>query len=162
MSLQNRYNSLDKKGKDYFMWLRQRNGSMATDYRKLNDKQLLDQVERRFRKVDQTEMNRISSRPQLAKWQKILKAQSTLMDFGMAAPQGSIPRADEDAQIKREMAQMEQTLNQNKGRIKTSVNQKVMDLATYRLEQLNRIKSMPFPQNVEEFNKFKEQYKQNF
>jgi len=95
-------------------------------------------------------------------WKEILKAQSTLMDFGMAAPQGSIPRADEDAQIKREMAQMEQTLNQNKGRIKTQVNQKVMDLATYRLEQLNKIKSMPFPQNVEEFNKFKEQYKQNF
>ena len=60
------------------------------------------------------------------------------------------------------MAQMEQTLNQNKGRIKTQVNQKVLDLATYRLEQLNKIKSMPFPQNVEEFNKFKEQYKQNF
>lgn len=95
-------------------------------------------------------------------WKDIIKAQSNLMDFGMAAPMGSLPRAEEDEAIKREMAQMAQTLNQNKGRIKTSVNQKVMDLATYRLEQLNRIKSMPFPQNVEEFNKFKEQYKQNF
>lgn len=95
-------------------------------------------------------------------WKEIIKAQSSLMDFGMTAPQGSIPRISEDAQIKREMEQMEQTLNQNKGRIKTQVNQKVVDLATYRLEQLNKIKSMPFPQNVEEFNKFKEQYKQNF
>ena len=101
-------------------------------------------------------------------WKEILKTQSTLMDFGMAAPQGSIPRADEDAQIKREMAQMEQTLNQNKGKIKTQVwnaergINNVLDLATLRLEQLNKIKSMPFPQNVEEFNKFKEQYKQNF
>tara|TARA_R110000765_G_C18750368_1_gene587788 strand:- start:396 stop:689 length:294 start_codon:yes stop_codon:yes gene_type:complete len=95
-------------------------------------------------------------------WKEILKAQRNLMDFGMAAPMGSIPRADEDAQIKREMTQMEQTLNQNKGRIKTQINQKVVDLATYRLDQLNKIKSMPFPQNVEEFNSFKEQYKQNF
>tara|TARA_R110002020_G_scaffold53057_6_gene148781 strand:+ start:9359 stop:9685 length:327 start_codon:yes stop_codon:yes gene_type:complete len=106
-------------------------------------------------------------------WKEILKAQSSLMDFGMTAPQGSIPRISEDAQIEREMAQMEQTLNQNKGRIKTRIpanprlppsttGGRVVDLATYRLEQLNKIKSMPFPQNVEEFNKFKEQYKQNF
>ena len=74
MSLQQRYNSLDKKGKDYFMWLRQRNGSMATNYRKLNDKQLLDEVDRRFRNTDPTgHMNQIASRPRIAKWEEVLK-----------------------------------------------------------------------------------------
>ena len=98
-------------------------------------------------------------------WKDIIKAQTNLMNFGMAAPMGSLPRAAEDEGIKREMAQMEQTLNQNKGRIKhtrwDAEQQKNItgDSATYHLEQLNKIKSMPFPQNVEAFNKFKEQFK---
>ena len=109
-------------------------------------------------------------------WKDILKGHCSgeKMSCGCAECSERTKKAVKtDRQIEKEIAQMEQTLNQNKGRIKTRIpanprlppsttGGRVVDLATYRLEQLNKIKSMPFPQNVEEFNKFKEQYKQNF
>ena len=84
------------------------------------------------------------------------------MDFGMAAPMGSLPRAEEDEEIKREMQEMRNKLKGNVGRIKLSINQKTVDLATHHLNQLKEIETLPFPKNVEAFKKFKQEYSINF
>jgi len=74
MSLQQRYDRLSKKAKEYFQYLQRVNGSMATNYKKLNNKQILDEVEKRFKNADPTgHMNQIASRPRIAKWQEVLK-----------------------------------------------------------------------------------------
>ena len=75
MNNQQRYNNLDEKGKKYFKYLLDRNGSLATNYQKLTHKQILDEVDRKMAVRDsQGEMNRISSRPMvIGKWQEIVK-----------------------------------------------------------------------------------------
>tara|TARA_R110000823_G_scaffold27301_2_gene79525 strand:+ start:33 stop:371 length:339 start_codon:yes stop_codon:yes gene_type:complete len=98
-------------------------------------------------------------------WKKILKEQRTLMNWN-TSPSNKPPTVM-IAEQKQEMQQMETVLNQNKGRIKYRVSledggNKVVDLATYRLGQLKYIKSMTYPENVEEFNKFKQEYSVNF
>ena len=76
MDLQQRFDRLDKHGKKLFTYLRAKNGTRETDYKKLTDKQILDKVDRKMAVIDssQGEMNRIYSRPMvIGKWQDILK-----------------------------------------------------------------------------------------
>jgi len=75
MALQQRFDRLDKHGKKLFRYLRAMNGTRETDYKKLTDKQILDEVDRKMAVRDsQGEMNRISSRPMvIGKWQEIVK-----------------------------------------------------------------------------------------
>tara|TARA_R100000329_G_scaffold83923_1_gene71243 strand:- start:156 stop:656 length:501 start_codon:yes stop_codon:yes gene_type:complete len=87
---QQRYNRLSKKAQDYFWYLKARNPSLETSYRKLSDKQLLDMVERSFRKVDSSELNRRASRPRIEnkvfKWQRLLKKDKKDMRVGRVYP----------------------------------------------------------------------------
>ena len=95
-------------------------------------------------------------------WKNILKAQRSLIDFGLEPKSTNLAGMQRDEAMTKEIAQMRNTLKQNVGRIKTQVNQKTVDLATHRLNQLKEIESMSFPENVEAFKKFKQEYSVNF
>lgn len=71
MNNQQRYDNLNERGKNYFTWLKKRNGTMVTDYKKLNLEQLLDAVERWVKRADEEDAY-LASRPVL-KWKEILK-----------------------------------------------------------------------------------------
>tara|TARA_R100000231_G_scaffold138722_1_gene117801 strand:+ start:1589 stop:2074 length:486 start_codon:yes stop_codon:yes gene_type:complete len=74
MTLQQRYDSLDRHGKKLFDYLRAMNGTRVTDYKKLTEKQMLDEVDKKMRVRDnQEEANRIFSKPRMLKWQEVLK-----------------------------------------------------------------------------------------
>ena len=95
-------------------------------------------------------------------WKNILKAQRSLIDFGLEPKSTNLAGMQRDEAMTKEIAQMRNTLKQNVGRIKTQINQKTVDLATHRLNQLKEIESMSFPENVEAFKKFKQEYSVNF
>jgi len=95
-------------------------------------------------------------------WKNILKAQRSLIDFGLEPKSTNLAGMQRDEAMTKEIAQMRNTLKQNVGRMKTQINQKTVDLATHRLNQLKEIESMSFPENVEAFKKFKQEYSVNF
>ena len=95
-------------------------------------------------------------------WKNILKAQRSLIDFGLEPKSTNLAGMQRDEAMTKEIAQMRNTLKQNVGRIKTQINQKTVALATHRLNQLKEIESMSFPENVEAFKKFKQEYSVNF
>jgi len=95
-------------------------------------------------------------------WKNILKAQTSLINFGLEPSSTNLAGMQRDENMTKEIAQMRNKLQQNVGRIKTQVNQKTVDLATLRLNQLKEIESMSFPENVEAFKKFKKEYSVNF
>ena len=78
MSIQQRYNNLPQEGKNLFIEMKKTNGSYRTNYQKLTDEQILQEVEKEMQRennMQSQQMNQISSRPPvLAKWQEILKA----------------------------------------------------------------------------------------
>ena len=95
-------------------------------------------------------------------WKNILKAQRSLIDFGLEPKSTNLAGMQRDEAMTKEIAQMRNKLQQNVGRMKTQINQKTVDLATHRLNQLKEIESMSFPENVEAFKKFKQEYSVNF
>ena len=94
-------------------------------------------------------------------WKSILKAQRSLIDFGLEPKSSNLAGMQRDEQMNKEIAEMRNKLQQNVGRIKSQVNQKTVDLATHRLNQLKEIESMGFPENIEAFKQLKQEYKVN-
>ena len=71
MNNKQRYDNLNERGKNYFTWLQKRNGTIITDYQKLNLEQLLDAVERWVKRADEEDAY-LASRP-IVKWEMIIK-----------------------------------------------------------------------------------------
>lgn len=77
-------------------------------------------------------------------WKDILKSQSSLFDFGMRRPEGSIPRENSDRKALQRLEEIKSKLMPLKGRTKTTERGgKVEDLATVRLDQITEIENMP-------------------
>jgi hypothetical protein len=99
-------------------------------------------------------------------WKNILKAQRSLIDFGLEPKSTNLAGMQRDEQMNKEIAEMEKTIKDKiVGRnIKFQrVDEKTgrnttQDLSKYLLDRLNQVKSTPFPENIEALKQFKEEF----
>lgn len=87
-------------------------------------------------------------------WKKIIKRQTTFMDFGMTAPKGTMTRQTNESQMNEEMPQIRSKLEANKGRTKMTMGGRTMDSSEYWLSELDKV------QSLEDFEAYKKNYKQ--
>ena len=60
-------------------------------------------------------------------WKNILKAQRSLIDFGLEPKSTNLAGMQRDEAMTQEIAQMRNKLQQNVGRMKTQINQKSLE-----------------------------------
>lgn len=87
-------------------------------------------------------------------WKKIIKRQTTFMDFGMTAPQGTMTRQTNESQMKEQMPQIRSKLESQKGRSTMRTPQGQVDSSEYWLSELDKV------QSLEDFEAYKKNYKQ--
>lgn len=99
-------------------------------------------------------------------WKSILKAQRSLIDFGLEPKSSNLAGMQRDEQMKREIAEMEKTIEDKvfgRAIMHQRIDEKTgrnttQEMTNYLLGRIKQVKETPFPENIEALKQLKEEF----